>query len=130
MPQTAALTPIAIALLLVGCSSGPDDGGASSGDGPLAMTAGDLYFAADGERSDEDELTFRATPGPVEVQLDNQGATAHNVTVDADGGTTVVGAGPGEQASGTIDLPTGTYTLYCSIPGHRDAGMEAQLEVA
>jgi len=29
----------------------------------------------------------------------------------------------------TLDLKAGTYTFYCSVPGHRQAGMHGTLVV-
>lgn len=36
---------------------------------------------------------------------------------------------PGSTAKLTVKLPAGTYTLYCTVPGHRAAGMVATLKV-
>jgi plastocyanin len=36
---------------------------------------------------------------------------------------------PGETFKVTMTLPPGTYTIYCSLPGHRDAGMVATLRL-
>lgn len=58
-----------------------------------------------------------------------EGVGDHPETPDSDLG--VVHTAAGETATGTftIDEPA-TYTVYCSVPGHREAGMEATLEVA
>jgi plastocyanin len=36
---------------------------------------------------------------------------------------------PGGSAKLTVSLEAGTYTLYCTVPGHRQAGMVARLSV-
>ena len=55
--------------------------------------------------------------------------TTHDFVVDGPPGH-VVAAGAGETVTGglRIDEP-GEYVVYCSLPGHRQAGMEASLRV-
>lgn len=71
--------------------------------------------------------------GALSLQLVNAGEDAHDLHVrPAAGGTDLLSATT--TASGTTttisgSLPAGTYTLYCSLPGHEAAGMRATLTV-
>jgi nitrite reductase (NO-forming) len=63
----------------------------------------------------------------VTVQLTNQGAVEHDWTIkDQD---VTIKALPGQTASATFNLPAGSYTIYCSVPGHEAAGMTGTLTV-
>jgi uncharacterized cupredoxin-like copper-binding protein len=68
---------------------------------------------------------------PVRVTLTNNTALEHDWVVDnLDGKKVQLHAAP--KASATTELtPTtsGTYEFYCSIPGHREAGMKGTLTV-
>jgi len=86
------------------------------------------------------EKEFLFTPKDVVVRwgggiafvVKNQGAIEHNFVLEAPGGTTVAQITtiePGETGRVTATLPAGIYTIYCSLPGHRDAGMVATLRV-
>jgi plastocyanin len=71
--------------------------------------------------------------GALSLQLVNVGEDAHDLHVrPAAGGADLLSAST--TASGTTttisgSLPAGTYTLYCSLPGHEAAGMHATLTV-
>jgi plastocyanin len=55
----------------------------------------------------------------------------HNVTVESSSHA-VLGATPtfqGGTKSLSLTLKPGTYKFYCSVPGHRMAGMEGTLTV-
>jgi plastocyanin len=72
-----------------------------------------------------------AKTGKVTIALANMSPLEHNVTVAQ--GTTVLGATPtfvNGSRTVTLTLKPGTYTFYCSVPGHRQAGMEGTLKVS
>jgi plastocyanin len=74
------------------------------------------------------QLTAKA--GRVTITMTNMSPLEHNVTVAR--GSTVLGATPTFQdgsKSLTLNLKPGKYTFYCSVPGHRVAGMEGTLTV-
>jgi plastocyanin len=63
----------------------------------------------------------------VAVALENAGVVEHDITVDEL--DLEIYAAAGETTTGTINAPAGSYAYYCSIPGHRQAGMEGTLTV-
>jgi uncharacterized cupredoxin-like copper-binding protein len=78
-----------------------------------------------------DQKDASATAGSVTIDFDNQQSLQHDVKVEDSsgqelGGTDLVSSG---TASATVDLQTGSYTFFCSVPGHREAGMEGTLTV-
>ncbi len=61
----------------------------------------------------------------VTVTLVNKGTMEHDITVDALG--VKIYAAVGKTVSGTVTAAAGTYEVYCSIPGHKQAGMVGTL---
>jgi plastocyanin len=75
--------------------------------------------------------SLTATAGKVSIAFTNMSPLAHNVTIEATGGK-IVGATPtfqGGTKTLTLTLAAGTYKFFCSVPGHRAAGMEGTLTV-
>jgi plastocyanin len=77
----------------------------------------------------EQKVTAKA--GEDTIDFTNPASIAHNVTIEDSAGKTI-----GEtktlangSTSTTVNLKPGTYTYFCSIPGHREAGMEGALVV-
>jgi plastocyanin len=90
-----------------------------------------LALAADpGGQLAYDTKTLTAKAGTVSIVMANMSPVEHNVTI-ADGNK-VLGATPtfvGGSKTLTLTLKPGTYTFYCSVPGHKQAGMEGKLTV-
>ncbi|HTY96827.1 MAG TPA: plastocyanin/azurin family copper-binding protein [Solirubrobacteraceae bacterium] len=71
-----------------------------------------------------------AKAGSVTISMTNMSPLEHNVTIAE--GSKVLGATPtfkGGTKSITLNLKPGKYVFYCSVPGHRAAGMEGTLVV-
>ena len=73
------------------------------------------------------------TAGEAIVELDNQGEDPHNLNLqlaDGQGPEFHLGeVGPLKRSTGRFTLASGTYRLWCSIPGHEELGMKATLTV-
>jgi uncharacterized cupredoxin-like copper-binding protein len=64
------------------------------------------------------------------LQVMNVGSMTHNLTVEGTKLATSMIAPGGAAELVLTGLAPGTYTVSCQVPGHRDAGMHAQLKIA
>jgi plastocyanin len=75
-----------------------------------------------------DKLTANA--GKNKVAFTNDSPVPHDVTIEKGssevGATKVVSNG---NASATVNLKPGSYTFFCSVDGHEQAGMKGTLTV-
>ncbi len=110
------------ALAVAGCGDGDDGEALTSVDGPtspgLEVVATEMAFAPD---------AVAVEAGQVPVTLSNDGTILHDLRIEDQ--TFIVEAGPGESATDQLELEAGSYAFFCSLPGHREAGMEGVLEV-
>jgi uncharacterized cupredoxin-like copper-binding protein len=67
------------------------------------------------------------TPGQITVKMANKSGTPHDIVIDGKGKGEIVQNGGVSQFE--ADFTAGSYTFYCSVPGHRQAGMQGKLTV-
>jgi plastocyanin len=141
MKKASAVLAIAAlsALGLAACGGGDDNNDTTAAATP-ATTApaggGGGGSTVDISTPSGSDLAFNqkdvsAKAGSVTIDFDNEQALSHDVKVEDSsgqelGGTDLVSSG---TANATVDLQPGTYTFFCSVPGHREAGMEGTLTV-
>ena len=98
---------------------------------PVAAKDGKLEMPADpsGQLA---YVTTKATAeaGSLEIDSKNESSTPHDIAIEGNGvnekGETVQGGG---VSMITVDVKPGIYTYYCSLPGHREGGMQGKLTV-
>ena len=137
-----AIAPVAVALVIAGCgssnsgsttattttkSSTSTSSSSSKGQGQMlkisADSGGQLRF---------NTSKLMAKPGKVTIVMDNPASAGmdHGISIEGNG---VDQDGPivaaGKTSTVTATLKKGTYTFYCPVPGHKQAGMEGTLTV-
>jgi uncharacterized cupredoxin-like copper-binding protein len=121
----------AAALVLAACSSGGGGQGsssASSGAGKAGsgtrVTVTETEYSLKLSRS-----SF--TPGTYTFVADNTGKVTHALSIDGPGveDAKTKNIQGGQEAMVTVTFKKGTYDLYCPIPGHKQLGMNKQIQV-
>jgi plastocyanin len=130
-------------LALAGCGSSSSSSSSSAAttsstsSTPAAPAGGEgggksLSLASDpGGQLKYDTTSLSAAAGKVSINFTNMAPLGHNLTIASSSGA-VVGATPtfeGGSKTLSVNLKPGTYKFYCSVPGHRQAGMEGTLTV-
>jgi plastocyanin len=148
MKKFAALFALLLAAFaLVACGGGDDTTSDTTSEAPPAQenggakekeaeggTAGSATFDVEADPSGSlafttDEATVKA--GKVTVNFTNPSPVPHDVRIEDEGGEDIGGTevfAEGNE-SAPVELKAGEYTFYCSVPGHRQAGMEGTLKV-
>jgi len=77
-----------------------------------------------------DKSKAAATSGNVTLTMANPSSVSHGIAIQGSGVSKTGGVvGQGGTSTVTVNLKPGTYTFYCPVPGHRQAGMQGTLTV-
>ena len=78
-----------------------------------------------------DKAALSAKAGTVRIVLSNPAPVPHNISLQGPGGLDAHGATVPKGGNSQVQakLKAGKYTFYCSVPGHRQAGMQGTLTV-
>jgi plastocyanin len=138
-------------LVLAGCGSSSSGGASSATTGSTATTtvsgsststttsttsstapSGALSLAANPEgQLAYNTKSLTANAGKVSIDFTNMAPLDHNVTIESSSHK-ILGSTPtfaGGTKTLTLSLKPGIYKFFCSVPGHRMAGMEGTLTV-
>jgi plastocyanin len=130
-PATLAALGVVAAITLGACAGGGSEK-KSAGTAAPSASSSDPAAATLAVEAHDISLSpkdLQAAPGTIAVRYTNAGAIQHTLLIDGISGFKLDVASAGATDTGTVKLEPGTYTLYCDVPGHRAAGMEAHLTV-
>jgi plastocyanin len=149
VPRLSALSLVAVALALgvAACGGSSNSSSSSSSSSAPAPSSSSTSSSASGSSGGGSTIkdaadpsgqlkftssTLTASAGKATIDFTNSSSVPHNMTI-VDSSGKQVGATPtfsGGTKSFTADLKPGKYTFFCSVPGHRQAGMQGTLTVS
>lgn len=133
MGRVATVAGIGVALVLSAGALIVAAGGSSPSVTGVAAASSDVdgptEVAVEIDEMDVRPGSFELAPGGA-VEVTNVGAIPHDLVVEGheDVGTPMLDSGE-VYTFDTVDLAPGDYTVYCTVAGHREAGMEGTLTV-
>jgi plastocyanin len=99
-------------------------GGGGGGGGSTVKISADPSGALKFEQTD-----VSANAGTITIDFTNMSSLSHDVRIEGNGASGGTDQITDSSTSATVDLQPGTYTFFCSVDGHRAAGMEGKLVV-
>lgn len=96
-------------------------------DAPAEATTLEIPAAVAGLAYEVTEVT--APAGEITLSMPNPSPLPHNIAVDKPVKTVGEIVNTDGVSEITVTFPAGTYEYYCSVPGHREAGMVGTLTV-
>lgn len=138
--RVALIAPLVLFALLLAACGGSDD--SNSGDAASEETEGHNGHGGNSAAADDartinveassfefDPPTIEATTGEdLAIELTATDAE-HDFVIDELDAHVVAGKGETATSGFNVGDDPGTYTYYCSVTGHRQAGMEGELVV-
>jgi plastocyanin len=130
LPLVVVLAALVLALSACGGGSSSSSttpattGGGGGGGGSTVKISADPSGALKYEQTD-----VSATAGSITIDFTNMSSLPHDVTIEGNGASGATDQITDSTTSTTVDLDPGTYTFFCSVDGHRAAGMEGTLTV-
>lgn len=98
----------------------PEEAAASGGSASVSVSAIDISF-------EPKELSIAADTD-VTITVTNNGMLQHDFIIEnTDFGTDLLNGGQSQDL--VVNLPAGEYIYFCSVAGHREAGMQGTLTV-
>jgi plastocyanin len=118
-------------MLAAGCGGGGGGGGsvktvtvtapAGGGTPTVTIEAHDIYFVP---------KQINAPAGKLDIHYVEDGSQQHTLVITGVSGFKLEVGPSTSSASATVTLQPGSYTYYCTIPGHRAQGMQGTITVA
>jgi plastocyanin len=106
--------------------------GGATGGGPSGTARANAQNVVDIPTDPSGQLAYKyksaqAKPGKVTVESKNDATVPHNIALKGGPAGKIISGG--QVSKITTNLKAGSYTFYCSVPGHEQAGMKGTLTV-